>query len=410
MASIVKGIKNMQRGYESTARSNLDKIFYYDQNSGLYSVRNGHFIAGKSDQMLSMFFIMNFLLKNASAVLIVGEEGTGRGLFAKAIHYNGDSHHESADNFIKVDCSEMSAPHLMYHLFDYGPLAATFGRGYGGLSRANGGTLFLENICELAPEMQMMLTTALRENYPRDVRVIASAHEHIDELVSRGKYSSELLRKLNRVGLYLPPLSARSQDDIDVLVRYMIEAHNQERKRTLVKSGPQLEIAFNQPNLFRSVASQLRQGASYIVELVRYHDNRYDQSQLISGDAFNFIRALNLPENARSLRTLLQTAISYQGVPITKETLKTIVPYIQSTSTAELYQNQSTSLLGGTKKKAPVLPNSFNLDENEKRLIEDTLTKMGGNVKMASELLGIERRTLSNKCEHHGINPNDFRK
>ena len=176
----------------------------------------------------------------ASTVLLTGESGTGKDLAAKVLHYASD---RAARPFMNITCSAIPEQILESELFGHERGAFTDARQQkrGLLESADGGTVFLDEIAEMAPGLQAKLLRFLEEKtFKRvggvadievDVRVVAATNRLLEDEVKKGRFREDLYYRLNVLPIVLPPLRART-DDIPALVHYFIDAYNTEfRKR-----------------------------------------------------------------------------------------------------------------------------------------------------------------------------------
>src|SRR3954471_9191303 len=176
----------------------------------------------------------------ASTVLLTGESGTGKDLAAKVLHYASD---RAARPFMNITCSALPDTILESELFGHERGAFTDARQQkrGLLESADGGTVFLDEIGEMAAPLQAKLLRFLEEKtFKRvggvadirvDVRVIAATNRHLEDEVKKGRFREDLYYRLNVLPIVLPPLRART-DDIPALVNYFVDTYNSEfRKR-----------------------------------------------------------------------------------------------------------------------------------------------------------------------------------
>jgi DNA-binding NtrC family response regulator len=176
----------------------------------------------------------------ASTVLLTGESGTGKDLAAKVLHYASD---RASRPFMNITCSALPDTILESELFGHERGAFTDARSQkrGLLESADGGTVFLDEIGEMAPSLQAKLLRFLEEKtFKRvggvadihvDVRVIAATNRTLEDDVKKGRFREDLYYRLNVLPIVLPPLRTRV-DDIPDLVRFFVDAYNTEfRKR-----------------------------------------------------------------------------------------------------------------------------------------------------------------------------------
>ncbi|MFZ5946190.1 MAG: sigma 54-interacting transcriptional regulator [Bacillota bacterium] len=196
-----------------------------------YSFRN---IIGHSKAIQDVIESAQGYAVSNYTILILGETGTGKELFAQSIH-----NHSSRNNrpFVSVNCSALPNSLLESELFGYESGTFTGGRKEGKpglIEQANTGTLFLDEIGDMSPEGQVMLLRVLQEKKLRrlggnkiisvDVRVVAATNQPLENLVERGLFRSDLYYRLNVLNLDLPPLRSR-RGDIPDLIDHFIKEH-----------------------------------------------------------------------------------------------------------------------------------------------------------------------------------------
>ncbi|MFO7973708.1 MAG: sigma 54-interacting transcriptional regulator [Candidatus Hydrogenedentota bacterium] len=200
-----------------------------------------HNIVGKSPQMREIFNLVELAAASPVTVLITGETGTGKEIVAKAIHY----HSERKDGpLVRVNCSALSESLLESELFGHakGAFTGAIRDHAGRFERANGGTIFLDEVGDIPPLVQVKLLRVLQERElervgeatPRkvDVRVIAATHRNLRELVRRGEFREDLFYRLKVFPINLPPLRER-KEDIDPLIKRFIARFNEETGKNI---------------------------------------------------------------------------------------------------------------------------------------------------------------------------------
>ncbi len=190
----------------------------------------------------------------ASTVLLTGETGTGKDLAAKAIHYNSD---RASRPFVNITASALPEPLLESELFGHERGAFTDARQQkrGLLETADGGTVFLDEIGEMAPGLQAKLLRFLEEKtFKRvggltdirvDVRVIAATNRDLETEVQAGKFREDLFYRLQVMPVVLPPLRDRD-GDIRLLVDYYIDRYNREFRKRVRGATPEALTALEQ--------------------------------------------------------------------------------------------------------------------------------------------------------------------
>jgi two-component system response regulator AtoC len=183
----------------------------------------------------------------ASTVLLTGESGTGKDLAAKIIHYNSD---RSARQFMNITCSALPEALLESELFGHERGAFTDARQQktGLLESAEGGTVFLDEIGEMVPALQAKLLRFLEEkSFKRvggaadihvDVRVIAATNRDLEDAVEQGKFRADLYYRLNVMQVQLPPLREHPLD-IPLLVNFYVDQFNREFRKQVRGASPE---------------------------------------------------------------------------------------------------------------------------------------------------------------------------
>jgi two-component system, NtrC family, response regulator HydG len=176
-----------------------------------------------------------------TTVLVNGESGTGKELVAAALHNQGTRRNKP---FVKVNCSALSEHLLESELFGHvrGAFTGAVANKIGRFQKADGGTIFLDEIGDISLSMQMRLLRVLQEQefepvgdstpIKVDVRVVAATNQDLAEKVQLGTFRRDLYYRLNVVRLIIPPLRNR-QDDIPLLVEHFLEKFSQKFQKTL---------------------------------------------------------------------------------------------------------------------------------------------------------------------------------
>ena len=204
--------------------------FHVDSNGG---------IIGNSSAIRVALERLNQVAPLDITVLLCGETGTGKELFAKAVHERSRRRHKP---FIRVNCSALPPTLIESELFGHerGAFTGATSMRQGRFELADGGTLFLDEIGDIAPELQAKMLRALQEGeFERvgssklrsvDVRVVAATHVDLEHAVADGRFRADLYYRLNVFQITLPPLRAR-RGDIPDLVWALIKQHQQNLAR-----------------------------------------------------------------------------------------------------------------------------------------------------------------------------------
>jgi formate hydrogenlyase transcriptional activator len=188
-------------------------------------------LIGNSSALKDVFAAIALVAPVDSAVLLVGETGTGKELIARAIHDAGPRRHQ---RFVAVNCAAIPAGLLETELFGHerGAFTGAIAQGVGRFQAADRGTLFLDEIGDLPIELQPKLLRALQEQQIErlgsggrgvhvNVRVVAATNQNLPEMVERRAFRADLFYRLNVFPIHVPPLRER-MDDIPLLVTHFV--------------------------------------------------------------------------------------------------------------------------------------------------------------------------------------------
>jgi two-component system response regulator HupR/HoxA len=296
-------------------------------------------LVGGSGGLRQVVELARKVLDTDTTVLLLGETGTGKELFARLIHDNGP---RRAARFVAQNCGALSETLLESELFGHarGAFTGATTERKGLFEEADGGTIFLDEVGETSPAMQLRLLRVLQEgeirrvgaSAPRkvDVRVLAATNTDLEADVEAGRFRKDLYYRLNVFPIRLPALRERAED-IPVLAEHFLRVYR-ERARRAVPS--------------------------------------------ISPDGMRCLRAYPFPGNVRELENEIERAVALAdpGRPIGPEHL-------------------SERLRGGEARPAP--PRTLNdaIEELKRRMIEDALRECGSKTR-AAERLGLTRQSL----------------
>jgi transcriptional regulator with PAS, ATPase and Fis domain len=287
------------------------------------------------------------IAQSKASVLIQGESGTGKELIARAIHYHS---HRCEKPFIRVNCAALAESLLESELFGHerGAYTGAISKHIGRFELANEGTLLLDEISEISPNIQAKLLRVLEEEeFERvggektikiDVRIVATTNRNLMDEIHKGTFREDLFYRLNVVPIHLPPLRER-REDIPLLVDFYLKKYSLENN-AIVKS--------------------------------------------IDKEAMDYLCQYHWPGNVRELKNVIQRAV----VMGSSETLQ-VEQFTGLFIHREIGRTESTLIAG----KA--------IEDVEKDLIYSTLEKTGGNKTRAAELLKITTRTLRNKLNKY---------
>jgi formate hydrogenlyase transcriptional activator len=255
-------IDDRVRAEERTRNENLALREQIDRDSMFED------IVGSSEELRKVLRQVAKVAPSDSTVLILGETGTGKELIARAIHKRS----KRADRaFIGVNCAAIPPSLIASELFGHekGAFTGATQRRLGRFESANGGTIFLDEVGDLPPEIQIALLRVLQEReiervgssrpIPVDVRVVAATHRDLHALVAEGKFRQDLLYRLNVLPIHMPPLRERAAD-IPLLVEYFIDRFGKragKKFRTIDKKFVKAFQAYEWPGNVRELQNAI---------------------------------------------------------------------------------------------------------------------------------------------------------
>ncbi|MGB3862309.1 MAG: sigma-54 dependent transcriptional regulator [Candidatus Aminicenantaceae bacterium] len=305
-----------------------------------------HDFIGKSKAIQDVFASITKVAKTDANVLILGENGTGKELVARALHRQSP---RAEEVFISVDMGALSETLFESELFGHVKGAFTDAKENraGRFEVASGGTLFLDEIGNLPLTLQAKLlgvietrtVTRLGSNksIPIDVRLICATNLPIHEMVTTNEFRQDLLYRINTVEIQIPALRERSED-VSLLVDHFLKIYSKKYHK-----------------------SQKRMSAGTIKKLEKYH----------------------WPGNVRELQHAIERAV------------------IMSETT--VLQPSDFFFTSQESKDEGLVFDTFNLEEVEKATIRRVLSRHGGNISQASKELGLSRTSLYRRLEKYGL-------
>jgi len=258
-----------------------------------------------------------------SPVLLYGETGVGKEVFANAIHY---SSHRRNGPFIKVNCGAIPETLIDSELFGHekGAFTGAISQKRGRFERAEGGTVFLDEVGELPPQVQVRLLNVLQnkeiervggtKTIPVDIRIISATHRQLEDMVKSGEFREDLWFRLNVFPIIIPPLRQR-KEDIPALVHHFIERKNIELKTgsipTITPGAIERLKAYDWPGNVRElqniVERALIRSRGGILDFDNFNRYRYDFYPVSSTEEGMTILPLD-EMNARHIRKALDMA------------------------------------------------------------------------------------------------------
>jgi DNA-binding NtrC family response regulator len=313
-------------------------------------------LIGEHPLMAQIARVVRKVAGTDATVLILGESGTGKDLVARAIHAESE---RAAGPFVPLNCGAIPGELLESEMFGHerGAFTGAAAPRAGLLQQAHGGTIFLDEVAEMRPALQVKLLRVLQDHEVRpvggdrvvrvDVRVVAASNKDLAAEVTAGRFREDLFYRLNVIPLTMPALRER-RSDIPILVRHFLAIHNR------VRRGRPLTIS-----------------DEAMVQLWEY----------------------DWPGNVRELENLVHRVAVLADDPIVG--VADLPPAIRALSGLR----PATRIVlddGGLDLTAAV-------EDFEQRLIAEALRRTKGNKQAAARLLGLKRTTLIAKLRRRGL-------
>ncbi len=335
-----------EKGRLETERDHLVARVEELEESGAGEITFSDLVA-RSDKLKEVFYLASKVAVTDATILIRGESGTGKTALARAIHNKSEC---SEGPFLKVNCGALPEALLESELFGHekGAFTGAIKKKDGLFLAASGGTIFLDEIGDVSPAIQLKLLHVLEEKtfipvggeaqIKADVRIITATNRELEEAIEVGDFRQDLFYRLNIFPIHLPSLRERS-DDIAPLVERFLRL----------------------------------KGA---------------RANKISPEGMKALITHPLPGNVRELENIIERALILAGDEVISAQL---IPSVQ--------RDDSSNLLRGLE----IPDEGLVLEELEKELIQKAIRKAAGNKSRAASLLGLTRRTLYSRMERYGI-------
>ncbi len=221
-------------------------------------------IVGNSDAITQVFELIKKVADTDSTVLVLGESGTGKELINRAIHYNSL---RREGPLIPVNCAAIPEELLESELFGHerGAFTHAVRTRIGRFEQASGGTIFLDEIADMSPSLQVKILRVLQDrSFERiggvktikvDIRVIAATNQDLEEMVRRGRFREDLYYRLNVIPIRVPPLRERVAD-IPLLVQHFLHEFSRKKKKPNKRLNPEamdLLLSYSWPGNIREL-------------------------------------------------------------------------------------------------------------------------------------------------------------
>ncbi len=340
-----------------TVRKAIEKRDLVLENRTLHeklnSIRETNTIIGKSSAIRKVIELAAQVASSSATILISGESGVGKEIVALAIH-NFSSRNKKS--FIKVSCAALPETLLEAELFGYerGAFTGAFSRKEGRFELANEGTLFLDEVGDINPSIQVKLLRVLQngeferlgsgKTLQANIRLIAATNASLKDLVKNKKFREDLYYRLNVINIEIPPLRER-KEDIPLLAHHFLNIYSKKNNRTITG---------------------------------------------ITKESITILQKYNWPGNVRELENTIERAVI-----LTKE--KEITPSDLPPDLLINFDNTENVTIANKTLSIPL--GKITLKDIEKIVMEETLKQSGGNKNIASKILGVSARTLYRKMD-----------
>lgn len=324
-------------------------------------------IVGSNSKMKEVFNLIYKLCKVETTVLIRGENGTGKELVARAIHYNSP---RKSGAFVAINCGAIPENLMESEFFGHekGAFTGAIERKIGKFQLANNGTLFLDEIGELKPEMQVKILRALQEKkftpvgsnreVKTNARIIAATNRNLEKMMETGEFREDLFYRLNVMPIFLPPLRDRI-DDIPMLATSFLQKFSREHGKNISTIEP---------------------------------------------SCLDLMKKYRWPGNIRELENIVERAFIVESS--NSMTVASLPDQIKSQSS-----NQTTSTVTGPNLLSPVegtLDFEIFKEQAEKDFIISALKANKGKINQTVAQANIPKNTLLRKIKKYSINVKEY--
>ena len=313
---------------------------------------------GYSDSMKKVYSTIEKVASSDSTVIIYGESGTGKELVAKAIHFNSD---RKVNNLVTVNCGAIPEELLESELFGHekGAFTGAIRSRIGRFELAQGGSIFLDEIGDMSPSLQVKVLRAIQERQferiggiktiDADVRIICATNQNLEKAVAEKKFREDLFYRINVIPIYLPPLRERL-DDIPILVNHFIKTFNELKKKSI---------------------------------------------KGLTHEAMNCMMNYNWPGNVRELENLIEMFVVMKGMGYID--FEDLPDKIRQTT------RKTDQIAGGIEVPDEGLNLNKIISQFERGLLQKALRKSGGVKNRAAKLLNLNRTTFVEKLKRYNI-------
>ena len=318
-------------------------------------------IIGRSKPMEAVFDLIETVAPTNSTILITGESGTGKELVARAIHVNSTRRDRA---FVALNCGALPETLLESELFGHmrGAFTGAAVTKKGLIETAERGTVFLDEISEMSPLMQVKLLRVLQERKFRrlggtdeidaDIRIITATNRDLSRMVAEGKFREDLFYRINVIPIHLPPLRER-RDDIPLLAEHF---------------------------------------------LAKYREQMGKSVGAISPDAVRCLEAFAWPGNVRQLENVIERAVALERTPVIQlDSLPADVRLPADVPDAADLESRDVRL------PSQGLDLPRHLEDREREFVLQALKQTDGRHEKAAKLLGITARQLRHLLDKYDL-------
>lgn len=314
-------------------------------------------LVSHSPKMLKIFNLIKQVGATKTNVLISGESGTGKELVARAIHQTSP---RNGKPFVTINCSAIPENLMESELFGYvkGAFTGAVTNKKGLFETAHGGTVFLDEIGDLSPLLQVKLLRVIQERefipvgdtqtVSVDVRLISATNKDLEQEIIQGRFREDFFYRLNVVHIHLPPLRER-REDIPLLAQYFLEKYS------------------------RELGKDIRSISSYALDVLMKY---------------------NFPGNVRELENIIERSVALENSNIVLPDSLVLSEHKREGRETELPSFHLTSAGMDLEKE---------LSELEKELLQHALQLSNGVIKKAAELLNLSFRSMRWKIKKYGL-------
>lgn len=329
---------------------------------------------GTSKKMRDVFDLIHRLCKVDTTVLIRGENGTGKELVARAIHFNSP---RKSGAMISINCGAIPETLIESEFFGHekGAFTGAHERKIGKFQLANNGTIFLDEVAELKPEMQVRLLRVLQEKkfmpvgsnreVKTDARIIAATNRNLEKMIEDGTFREDLFYRLNVMPIFLPPLRDRI-DDLPELSQYFMKRFSRAHNRTITS---------------------------------------------IADDAIEVLKKYRWPGNIRELENVIERAFIVENSErITLQSLpEGLIAKAKEQMAPLQAANLTTHMAAASDEKDGGLDYEAFKEQAEKEFIISALRANKGRINKTVAEANIPKNTLLRKIKRYGIIVDDYK-